>query len=146
MDMDRLSVLGVDVSDQVRGFRNETARRAAWACALLATEKTRLEDPRAVRALDENDGGPAPERTLAALSARVDELDVRAWDLQDPVDTGQADESAYQRAFCQAAALRFALDPDVTANAAEAVYEAHHAIQDLPALEAVLLKAASSAR
>ena len=76
--------------------------------------------------------GESPERD--ALKVLVDELDERAWDVQDEVDAGRAPQEAYLVAFSlarAASAVWFALDSDALQTALEAVYEAQAARGDL---------------
>ena len=142
----RQSALPGELLRAMDSLRDEqVARRAAVASARLAISRTELLDARATHALEEHDGTAAPEATLAAMSALSQELDIRAWDLQESVDAGLAEPAAYELAFAQArasTALQYALGPDAVTDAAEAIYEAHHAIQDATALAAVIRGAA----
>lgn len=80
---------------------------------------------------DRRCGAPSQRDALKVL---VDELDERAWDVQDEVTAGRAPQEAYIVAFSlarAASAVWFALDSDELHAALEAVNEAQAARGDL---------------
>lgn len=88
---------------------------------------------------------PSARRSVAQLT---EELDERAWDIQELVDTGAATEEAYLEAFRQAraaAAVGYALSPDPQTAAFESVYEAQAAVIDLGAVRLAVTIAIASA-
>lgn len=97
-----------------------------------------LIDPKvdaALAALREGHAGDSPERQ--ALKGLADELDERAWDMQDRVEEGSAPMDQYLAAFAlarAASAVWSASDHDPIQSALEAVYEAQAATGDLAAV------------
>ena len=134
----RLSTVAVDLAHQIEDLPPGILRRVAAEAASLAIERTHLADPRLEPALvamsASNSDMPSARRAIEKLT---EELDERAWDIQDLVDTGSASEDAYLEAFRQAraaAAVTYALDPDPRTAAFESVYEAQAAVVDLGAV------------
>ncbi|MGV8973119.1 MAG: hypothetical protein ACOH10_12425 [Rhodoglobus sp.] len=117
--------------------RNPPARLRAIAvdAGEWIVEIVGLVDPRldaALAAMRDLRVGASPERN--ALKVLVDELDERAWEVQDDVDAGSAPQEAYIVAFSlarAASAVWFALDSDALHAALEAIYEAQAATGDL---------------
>jgi len=70
---------------------------------------------------------------MVLLKRLVDELDETAWDLQEEADAGRVPYERYFEAFSRARAansLLYAFAPDPFTAAAEAAYEAQHALED----------------
>jgi hypothetical protein len=107
---------------------------AVGACEWIVA-RVGLVDPRldtGLAALGDLRVGRSPERD--AMKLLVDELDERAWDVQDEVDAGTAEQEKYLAAFSlarAASAVWFALGDDPLQSALEAVYEAQAATGDL---------------
>lgn len=124
---DLVEVLGRESPAQLRAI---AAQASGWV-----VQEVGLVDPRldaAFTALHEMRVGRSPERD--ALKVLVDELDERAWDVQDEADAGLARQEEYLVAFSlarAASAAWFALDGDALQSALEAVYEAQAATGDL---------------
>lgn len=144
----RLSTVAIDLVHQIEGLPSGVLRRVAAEAAALAVERTQLADPRLGPALGalsaSNSGMPAARRAVEQLA---EELDERAWDIQELVDAGAASEEAYVEAFRQAraaAAVSYALDPDPQTAAFESVYEAHAAVVDLGAVRMAVTIALAS--
>ena len=130
----RLDAIARDLAEQLEREPEPRLRLVAERVALAALGEVSVEDDRvdrAVAALRASRYGESSERT--ALKALVDELDAAAWDLQDDVEAGQADQTDYLAAFGRARAamaLWFALDADPLEAAMEAAYEAEAATDD----------------
>ena len=130
----RLKLLDPMLRQLLHSASEEGRRRAALTVSNLAVDRAEIADPRLGAALERLQGGwygDSPERN--ALQALVEELDEAAWDVQDRVEAGTADQAAYVKAFVKARTARavwYALDPDPLAAAAEATYEASAAIED----------------
>ena len=144
----RLSTIAIDLVHQIEGLPPGVLRRVAAEAASLAVERTRLTDPRIGLALGaqtaRNSEMPS---ALRAIEQLAEELDERAWDIQQLVDTGGASEEAYLEAFRQAraaAAVSYALDPDPQTAAFESVYEAQAAVVDLGAVRMAVTIAIAS--
>jgi hypothetical protein len=109
-----------------------TLREAAERAARQAVKATDLVgDPieGALAALQRHEYGNSQVR--AALRAFTDELDNKAWDIQDRAEDGTASSEEYERAFRRARAatsLWCALDSDPSRAAKEATYEASFAV------------------
>ena len=130
----RLDSIARDLAEQLEREPEPRLRRVAERVALAALGEVSLEDDRVDRAVDALRAGRFGETAeRAALKALVDELDEAAWDLQDEVEAGQADQGSYLAAFGRARAamaLWFALDGDPLEAAMEAAYEAEAATDD----------------
>jgi hypothetical protein len=120
-------------------------RRAVYAGARLAVERTSLADKRAhdaLLAIAAGELGDCVERR--EIGRLVEELDMEAWDLQEEAERGQDRREQYLVAFRKAraaASLQFAFEANARVAASEALYEAFHAIQDQSALRAAVVAA-----
>jgi hypothetical protein len=116
----------------------EGRRRALAAGIHLALGRTGVADvrlERAERALAAGRAGDGDDR--AAVLALVDQLDQEAWRIQGEVEADRAAGDDYVRAFARAraaAAAGYAFEDDSLVAVTEGLYEAHHAVDDLPAL------------
>ena len=131
----RLEIEAPDLAAKLRSSRRANLRAAATAIAKLAVEQLSVQDARidaGLMAAAAQAWGDSPVRAdLQQLTAELDEI---AWDIQDHAETGATVEADYEDAFRRAravAALYFALDIDPANAAAESVYEAIHALDDL---------------
>lgn len=121
-------------------------RRVAARVSRLALDRVPVSDPqlRAALALIERYAfGDSPERD--AVQSLVDQLDRIAWDIQERVEAGSADEADYVAAFAKARAVNavwYALASDALDAAAEATYEAAAAIDDPESLSAAVQQSA----
>ncbi|RZS39042.1 hypothetical protein EV193_104253 [Herbihabitans rhizosphaerae] len=139
-----------DVAPELAGalIRADDRRRAAAVHAACA-EALRQADLRDART-DRVVAALAADETVGAqeVSHLVDELDEAAWDLQDAVEQGIAEQSAYLAAFARAraaSALAFAADAgSAHESACEAVYEALHAVTDTDQLHDAVAAALAS--
>jgi hypothetical protein len=104
--------------------------------------RTRLVDLRLDTALAAIRNGAAGGRDeCSAVSGVTEELDEKAWDIQEQVDEGALPQEAYLEAFRMAraaASVGFALEVDPLKAALEAVYEAQAAIADLGAIRTAI--------
>lgn len=144
----RLSTIASDLSEELEHRPPAQLRRVASVAALLAVDRTELVDPRLAPALSAlRDGAPVSSSERSAASQVTDELDERAWSIQEKVDAGELPKQAYLDAFQRAraaASVSFALDPDPVEAAREAVYEAQAAVADLDAIRAAVSRAIGS--
>jgi len=103
---------------------------STWIVDVVGLVDARLDA--ALAAVRDLQVGASPERD--ALKLLVDELDERAWDIQEDFDAGRAPEEAYLDAFAlarAASAVWFAFESDPLQSALESVYEAQAAKGDL---------------
>jgi hypothetical protein len=144
---ERLSSVAPDLAERLASAPADqlaalSRRVAEWAASTVGMRGP----PRsaALALLAEGRVGASPER--AALEGYVAELAARAWDLQERVARGQADEAEYLGTFSRAraaSAVWYALGDDPRAGALEAVYEAYAATGALDDLRAVVSGASS---
>ncbi len=120
-------------------------RAAALAACRLALERTSLTDPiieEGLKALTAGDyGDPLLRSKLESLVNALDEIQ---WDLQDLLEEGRIDRATYEAAFNRARAANAvyaALDSDAFEAAADSIYEAYHATDDLAGLTGVVVAA-----
>jgi hypothetical protein len=139
---DRLELVSLHLAAAVAAANERGRRAAVLAGCRLAAECTRLFDHRADQALSAlGDGVVGEVAERAGVRALTVELD----------DQGSEEEGtpAYAPTFARAraaAALDFAFEHDSGRAASESLYEAHHAIQDLPALQRAVDEALGASR
>lgn len=137
--VERWETIDLDIEALIEGATSAQQRSVAAAAAILAAERTGLDEapvPEAIAVLRDN-------RTDSGLHARLtelaDRLDDEAFDKRDEVDQGTAEYVDYQRIFRRAraaTALATAMEDDAKEAAIEGVYEAYHALgSDAGALE-----------
>jgi len=135
---ERLSTVASDLVERIEGASEAVLRQSTGKAAQYAVEQVGLRHEiasRALATLDDHEFGESEERR--AVESLVNELDERAWDIQDQVEQAQATEEQYLATFTQAraaSAIWFALDEDPRKAALEAVYEAYAATGDLARL------------
>jgi len=131
----RLSTVAPDLVEILRGTSPARLRAVAQGISEWIVEDVGLADSRVDVALAAQRARQAePSSGRDALTALVDELDARAWDVLDQVEAGQVPQQAYLDAFSvarAAAAVRYARESDALGAALEAVYEAQAARGDL---------------
>ena len=144
--MPGLRLVDQSLSALLERAEDAARRRAVLAGVELAVRVTQLHDERVATALGvlraEADAGQPEESRI--MTQFAEELDEEAWDLQQRVDQGLLPTSKYEEAFRKAraaAAVGFAFEDDSRTAAEEALYEAHHAIQDLARLRETVLAA-----
>lgn len=144
----RLQTVAPELVRELSGAADNQRRAAAIAASRLAIERTAQPDSsvdNALHSLNLGRTGEIPERL--AVRALMEELDYAAWDLQELVDAGQAEQHECLLAFAKAravAAVEAAFEENSLAAAANAAYEAQHAIQDLDLLRDTVLRVLAS--
>jgi hypothetical protein len=138
----RLSTVAADLAEQLEHRPSSQLRKVATIAALLAVDRTHLADPRLDAALTAiRDGAAGDRNECSAVSLVVEELDEKAWDIQESVDEGTQPQEAYLEAFRMARAaesIGFALEVNPLQAALEAVYEAQAAVSDLEAIRTAI--------
>jgi hypothetical protein len=130
----RLTTIAPDLVEELVRCPPDRLRRIAERVAEAAIEGAELSDGRAdgaLAALRAGGFGDTDER--ASAKTLTDELDEAAWDVQDRVEAGDAEQGEYVAAFRRARAgmsLWFALHADPLVAALESVYEARAALDD----------------
>ena len=130
----RLNTIAPDIVEELEREEEPQLRLAAERVAGAALQEADVRDEtvdRALTALRAGRYGESEERS--AVKAFADRLDELAWDIQEQVDTGEAEQEDYLTAFRKAraaTALWFALDEDPRTAAIEAAYEAQAATDD----------------
>lgn len=130
----RLNTIAPDLVEQLEREPEPRLRTMAEGVvdAALRDAEIRSETvDSALAALRAGRYGESDERS--ATKALADELDEAAWDIQERVDAGEAEQEDYLSAFRRAraaTALWFALDDDPRTAAMEAAYEARAATDD----------------
>ncbi|MEV6873327.1 hypothetical protein [Amycolatopsis sp. NPDC051128] len=111
----------------------EQRRQIVERICKLAVERTGLSDQVVI---DATNGlrhiGKVDPSIRDEVGALTQQLDERAWDIQEAVEIGSATEDEYLTAFAKAravAAVGFALEDSLSATL-NAVYEAYYAIGD----------------
>lgn len=131
----RLATVAPDLVGALERQTDQRQRKVATAVSSWIVDRVGLVDPRvdaALAGLRDQRFDSTPERD--ALQKLAEELDERAWDIQDRVEEGLAPQERYFAAFALARAANavwFALDRDAGEAVLEAVYEAQAATGDL---------------
>jgi hypothetical protein len=140
-----IALVDSELARLIEGWDGAARRRGLEAGVRLAVGRASLVDERVVEAWQAIAAGKLGERPeRAAIVELVDELDQVAWDVQDEVSKGYARQEEYDEAFTKAraaAAVGYMFEVDARRAALESLYEAHYAIEDLPALRAVVAAA-----
>jgi hypothetical protein len=135
--------VGAELATRLLNATEQHQRDVAIAAAVAAYRAARLSKPLLEETIDDlvnhRYGGPQRDEV-----ERLElELNERAWTLQEQIESGGTRREQYDDAFRRAraaGAMKLALDTDARTAAAEAVYEASHAVAD-PARFAQLLQA-----
>ncbi len=138
----RLESRSAELSRLIEAADGDRQRRIAVRVAEAALAAVPLDEPESASALADlaagRRGGPGM-RSAAALTERLDDL---AWDIQEKVDEGRAEQAEYLEAFRRARAVNavvFALGADDARQAAlEAAYEAEAATEDLALIRRIV--------
>jgi hypothetical protein len=130
----RLNTVAPDLVERLEAEGQPELRRLTANVVEAALREQDVRDESVDRGLEAlragRFGGTEDRAAVKALADRLDEL---AWDLQEQVDAGEAEQDDYLAAFRKAraaTALWFALDPDARSAAIEGVYEAQAATDD----------------
>lgn len=144
MTASSLSLVLPDLVDPLASADPVALQRAVSAGIQLALARTRLADARIDLALAALATGATNGPAHEAVSALVDDLDEKAFDLQDRLEAGENVEGEHRLAFARAraaAAVAMAFDRDALHGAFESLYEAHFAVEDPGDLRATVLAA-----
>lgn len=138
----RLETVAPDLVEVLERLTTSELRSIAIEVSEWIVRQVGLADPRADAALTalraDVTGTSAVQDRLKVL---VDDLDERAWDLQDKVEDGSATQEQYLHAFAlarAAASVRFALESDALESALESVYEAQAATGDVAGVRRII--------
>jgi hypothetical protein len=142
MSFVRLSSVAPELVDDLLRLDPVQSERIALAVVDWILEEVRVEDPRLTAALSVLRGGRVDSETRSRLQELVEELDERAWDIQDALAGSQfQDESDYTEAFARARAVNavwYALGGPSAEMTVECAYEAQAAEGDLEGLRNVV--------
>ena len=132
MIQSRLFLVSPKVAEQIRQCGPDQLRNVVCRACSTAVQLTGLTDERVTTALGLICDGRGDDTLAGEMSGLVQELDNDAWDLQDKVEIGEAEQADCVRAFAKAraaASVAFAIRrTDV--SAVESLYESFHAIND----------------
>jgi hypothetical protein len=130
----RLNTIAPDLVEELERREEAQLRVAAESVVRAALRAADVRDESVEQGLTALGAGrygdPDVRSAVKGLADRLDEL---AWDIQERVDAGEADQKDYLAAFRKAraaTALWFALDEDPRTAAIEAAYEAQAATDD----------------
>lgn len=144
MKENRLELLDQDLSALLQKASVSQQRNVALIASQFALERNSLNDPIVTQALKAMEIGNYDDESLREkIESLVNQLDEIQWDLQEKMDAGEAELSAYLTAFQQARSansLYFALDTDAFNAATESIYEADAATDDLVTLKQRILE------
>ncbi|MGA9377326.1 MAG: hypothetical protein WBV73_00870 [Phormidium sp.] len=144
MTENRLELLDRDLSTLLKKASVSQQRNAALIASQFTIERTNLNDPIVDQALKAIEIGNYGDESLREkIESLVNQLDEIQWDLQEKMDAGETELSAYLGAFQQARSansLYFALDADAFNAATESIYEADAATDDLASLKQKVLQ------
>ena len=143
MTLWRLSTVAPDLVQLLEAQDAATLSSVARRTAAWSVESVGLSDPRLDLALAAQEASfDAAQR--AEVERLVEELDEAAWDVQERIDAGTADEAAYDVAFGLARAANavwFAMGSDPREAALEAAYEAQAAQDSADGVRALITDA-----
>ncbi len=140
-----LNLIAPDLVRLLEQVGDARRRRVVSVVCDLAVGYSGLLDARAERALAALAAGrfgEAPERR--EMRSLIEELDTVTWVVQEQIRLGKATQEDFQRALAKvraAAAISYAFEPDSLQAASEALFEAHHSIQDLELLRTAIANA-----
>jgi len=140
-----LNLIAPDLVHLLEQASDARRRRVVSVVCDLAVGYSGLLDARAERALAAlaagRFGDVLERREMRSL---IEELDTVTWVVQEQIRLGKAAPEDFQRALSKvraAAAISYAFVTDSLQAASEAIFEAHHAIQDLEMLKATVVNA-----
>jgi hypothetical protein len=139
----RLDLLSSDLAQKLSQVNELKLRKIASAVCEIALGYTDLKSPLINLTSEALEKSPSINCSslLVELKLFIDQLDEIQWNLKEQVDLGKETMPNYLKAFCNARifnTLYCALDPNPYMAAAESVYEAYAATQDLAALEKII--------
>ena len=126
-------VVGTELAVRLLGATEPQQRDAAIAAAVAAVRAARLSKPLLEDILDDlvNHRYHGPQRD--EIERLEQDLEDRAWALQEEVGSGQSGHDEYVRALRRAraaGAMKMALDANARRAVTEAVYEASRSVDD----------------
>jgi hypothetical protein len=137
----RLETRSAELSQLIESADAEPQRRIAVRVAQVALAAVPIDEPELAPALADlaadRWGGPG----VQSATTLTDRLDNLAWDIQEEVDEGTAEQAEYLEAFRRAravSAVAFALDADPRNAALEAAYEAEAATENLDLIRGIV--------
>ncbi|PKO11945.1 MAG: hypothetical protein CVU39_26780 [Chloroflexi bacterium HGW-Chloroflexi-10] len=142
----RLYILNPNFVQKLLHLDEQKLKKISNAVCNFALERNNIKAPLVLRGLEFLKGTTLDDRAslkiqLENLLAKLDDIQ---WNLHEQVDLGTESTENYILAFCNARAvnaLLYALDEDPYVAAAESIYEANAATNNLQALEDVINKA-----
>jgi hypothetical protein len=127
------TAIGTELAARLLGATEQLQRDVAIAAAVAAVRAARLSKPLVEETVDDlvnhRYGGPARD----VVERLEQDLDDRAWTLQEHIESGGAKRAEYDAAFRKAraaGAMKMALDINARTAMAETVYEASRAVDD----------------
>ena len=137
----RLETRSAELSQLVEAANADQQRRIAVKTAQAALAAVPIDEPELAPALADLTAGHWGGDGVQAAASLTDRLDDLAFDLQDEVDEGTAEQAEYLEAFRRAravSAVAFALDGDPRNAALEAAYEAEAATENLALITGIV--------
>lgn len=137
----RLETRSAELSQLIETADPDPQRQIAVKVAEAALAAVPLDEPEFAPALADLAAGRWGGDGVRAATTLTDRLDNLAWDIQDEVDEGTAEQSEYVEAFRRArvaSAVAFALDADPRNAALEAAYEAEAATENLGLIRSIV--------
>lgn len=135
----RLDLISPELLLRLGKASKEQLREIVHSVCRLVVERTGLENEIIDEVMEILDSGSQNNDSLrVSINNFVEALDEKQWNLQELVEIGQAKKSDYFSAFSRARAanaLYYALDQDPLFSAAEVIYEANAALDDLTIVE-----------
>ncbi|HTJ66680.1 MAG TPA: hypothetical protein VL551_04050 [Actinospica sp.] len=137
----RLETRSAELSQLIEAADAHQQRLIAVKTAQAALAAVPIDEPELALARADLTAGRWGGEGAQAATALTDRLDDLAFDLQDEVDEGTAEQAEYLEAFRRARAVSaaaFALDPDPRNAALEAAYEAEAATENLALITGIV--------
>lgn len=127
------TTIGAELATRLLGATEQLQRDVAIAAAVAAVRAARLSKPLLEETVDDlvnhRYGGPLRDE----VERLEQDLDDRAWTLEEQIESGGGKRAEYDEAFRRAraaGAMKMALDQNARTAVAEAVYEASRAVDD----------------
>lgn len=136
----RLDLLNRNLVQKISQANEKKLRKIASTACEIALSHTDIKSPLINLAKKELEESTPVGRSalLIPLKILIDSLDEIQWNLKEQVDLGTETMQNYLKAFCNARAINAlycALDVNPFIAAAESIYEAYAATNDLKTLE-----------
>jgi hypothetical protein len=137
----RLTTRSAELSLLIEAAGADPQRRIAVTVAEAALAAVPIDEPELAPALADLAADRWGEERAQATTTLTDRLDKLAWDIQDKMEEGTAEQAEYLEAFRRAravSAVAFALDTDPQNAALEAAYEAEAATENLGLIRSIV--------